>query len=91
MYEKLIFTDEDGEEVEFFIIEQTRVSNKDYLLVAETSEDLDGEDEVNAMIVKDISSPEDEEAVYEFLEDENEMEIVSKIFEELLEDTEIDK
>jgi uncharacterized protein YrzB (UPF0473 family) len=91
MYEKLIFTDEAGEKNEFYIIEQTRVNNTDYLLVIDADEDIDGDDEVAAMIVKDISSPEDEEAIYEFVEDDRELDSVSKIFDELLDDVDIEK
>ena len=39
-----------------------------------------------AYILKDMSSPEDTDALYEMVEDEEELDSVSKIFEEMLED-----
>ncbi|SHI54298.1 DUF1292 domain-containing protein [Parasporobacterium paucivorans] len=87
MNEKIKFTDSiTGEEIEMFVIEQTRVNNMEYLLVTESEDD--GE-EAEAYILKDLSCPEEEEAVYEFVEDDAELKYVSDIFAELLEDTEI--
>ncbi len=88
MYEKLMFTDEAGEQVEFYILEQTRINGMNYLLVVDSSVDLeeDSDEEVEAMIVKDISDEEDSEAIYEIVTDENEIESVSKLFDELLEE-----
>lgn len=84
MDEKIKFKDElTGEEIEFFVLEQTKINNMDYLLV--TASD-DGEEE--AYILKDLSLDDEEEAVYEFVEDVDELEYVSKIFEEILEDIE---
>lgn len=77
-----------NEEVEFFIIEQTRINNTNYILV--TEEDDAQLDEVEAYILKDLSSDSDEEAVYEFVEDDDEMEAVSSIFAELLDDIDIE-
>lgn len=87
MFEKLVFTDENGCDAEFYVLEQTRVNNTDYLLVADKVND---EEEAEAMIVKDVSKPEDTEAVYEIVEDEGEIESISKIFNELLEDIEVE-
>ena len=79
--DKIKFQDsETGEEVEFQVVEQTRVNNINYLLVTE------GEDEETAYILKDLSEDTDTEANYEILEDDDEIGYVSKIFEELLED-----
>lgn len=86
MYEKLVFTDENGDGKEFYVLEQTRVNNTDYLLVVDT---LDDDLEAEALIVKDMSKPEDTEAVYEIVENENELESVSKIFNELLDDIDV--
>lgn len=83
MFEKIKFTDEEGAEFEFSVIEQTRVNNTDYLLVTDSEEE---EEEINAFIVKDLSAPEDEEALYEIVEDNDEFESVAKIFEELVGD-----
>ena len=84
MTEKIVFTMEDtGEEVELYVIEETRVNGRNYLLVTDRDEDLE---EGEAYILKDMSSPEDTDALYEMVEDEEELDSVSKIFEEMLED-----
>ena len=87
-YQKIKFTDgETGEEVEFNVVEQTRINNINYLLVTEDEES----DEETAYILKDLSDDVDSEANYELLEDDNEIEYVAKIFAELLDDVDIEK
>ncbi len=83
-----MFTDESGEEVEFYVLEQTRINGMNYLLVVDSKSDLeeDSDDEIEALIVKDISDEADSEAIYEIVTDENEIESVSKLFDELLDD-----
>jgi len=84
--EKIKFTFEDTkEEVEFFVLEQTRVSGKNYILVTDSEED-----EAECLILKDMSTTEDTESLYEIVEDEVELSAVLKIFEELLEDVDIE-
>lgn len=83
--EKIVFTLEDtGENVEFFVLEETRLNGVDYILVTD-SEEEDGE----ALILKDLSADGDSEAVFEIVEDDRELESVMGIFEQLLEDVEI--
>ena len=72
--EKITFCPEDGEAVEFFVLEQT-------------SEDDDAE----ALILKDVSAPEDEEAIYSIVDDDKEMDAVAAIFTDMLEDIELEK
>ena len=84
--EKIKFTFEDtNEEVEFFVLEQTRISGKNYILVTDSEED-----EAECLILKDTSAAEDTESVYEIVEDEAELLGVMKVFEELLEDVDIE-
>lgn len=83
MTEKITFTvEETGEEVELFVVEETRVSGVNYLLVTDSADDEEGE----AYILKDVSDESDTDAIYEMVEDEKELDAVSKIFEELLDD-----
>lgn len=90
MSEKIKFTDNDTkEEIEFIVIEETRVNNTNYLLVTEEIES--DEDEEVAYILKDLSTSEDKEANYIIVEDDDEIEYISKIFSELLEDIDIEK
>lgn len=88
MEEKIKFTvEETGEEVEFFVVEQTRINNMDYLLVTEEQDD----DEAEAYILKDISKTEDENAIYELVENDSELEYVSAIFAEILDDIDLQR
>lgn len=82
--EKIIFTFDD-EKVEFYVLEQTKVNGMSYILVTD-SDDEDGE----CLIMKDLSKAEDTESVYEIVEDEVELEALLKVFEELLEDVDIE-
>ena len=84
--ERITFTFEDTkEEVEFFVLEQTKVNGFSYLLVADSEED-----EAECLILKDMSEAEDTESLYEIVEDEVELSAVLKVFEELLEDIDIE-
>lgn len=83
--EKIIFTPEDGEQVEFFVLEQTLLGGINYILVTDSQEE-----EAEALILKDMSGQAEAEALYEIVEDDSELEAVSKIFQEMLEDVEID-
>lgn len=87
MYEKLKFTIPDTEEeVEFFVVEQTMLNNVNYLLVTESE---DEETEADAYILKDLSKPMDEQAQYVMVEDDEEMEAVSQVFAQLLDDIDL--
>ena len=86
--EKLTFVTEDQESVDFYSIEETRVNGINYLLVTESEDEED--EEAEAYILKDTSKAEDTEAVYEFVESEEELDAVSRIFAELLEDMDLE-
>ena len=70
-------TDE-GEEIPFYIIEQTTLAGKDFLLVTDSDTD---EDEAEVYIMQEISD-QDDQTVYEFVEDEAQLEALSKVFAE---------
>lgn len=83
--EKITFIQEGtGEETEFFVLEETRLNGTDYILVADSEEE-----DAQALILKDLSADGDQEAVYEIVEDDRELESVLGIFEQLLEDVDI--
>ena len=48
------------------------------------------EDDAECLILKDTSAPEEKDSVYEMVEEEVELNAVLKVFEELLEDVEIE-
>lgn len=80
----IMFTTEDGDEVKFHVIEETRINGTDYLLVLDDIED----EEQEALILKDVSAEGEAEAIYEIVEDEKELKAVADLFGEILEDTE---
>ena len=82
--ETIQITSEDGEQIQFYVVEQTRVNGKDYILVTETEDE-----EAEAYILKDVSSDKEPEAVYEFVEEEDELNALAAVFSELVDDTDI--
>ena len=82
--DKIVFTPEGGEPVPFYVLEQTRLGGIDYILVTD-SEDGDSE----ALILRDTSSMEENEAVYEIVTDDEELNAVAAVFQNMLEDIEL--
>ncbi|MEG0806103.1 MAG: DUF1292 domain-containing protein [Lachnospiraceae bacterium] len=82
--EKISFLDpQTNENVELFVVEETKLNGETYLLVAEEEEG-----DSDAYIFKEVSSN-GEENCYEMVEDEAELDAVSDIFSELLEDVDV--
>ena len=79
------FIMDEGEEIPFYIIEQTTLAGKDFLLVTDSDTQ---EDEAQVYIMQEISD-QDDQTIYEFVEDEAQLEALSKVFEELLDDVDI--
>lgn len=79
--EKITFIQDGEESADFFILEQTRISGINYILVTD-QEEGDGE----ALILKDLSSPEETESLYEIVSDEDELGAVADMFGNLLDD-----
>lgn len=79
------FMTDEGEEIPFYIIEQTTLAGKDFLLVTDSDND---DDEAQVYIMQEISD-QDDQTIYEFVEDEAQLEALSKVFEELLDDVDI--
>lgn len=80
--EKITFFDEEsGENLEVFVVEQTKLNGKNYLLVAE---DEDGDS--TAYILREESGQNNEDLFYEIVEDEALLSALSGIFAEMLED-----
>ena len=82
--EKIKFQSEDGI-VEFYVEEQTTIAGITYLLVSDSQDD-----EANAYILKDISEKDSQEACYEMVEDEDELQAVFKVFEQMLDDVDLE-
>ena len=77
---------EDGGMVDFFVLEETRLNGQNYLLVTDSSDEEDGE----CYILKDISRQEDAEAVYVFVEEDEELDCLYPIFSQLISDMDVD-
>lgn len=82
--EKIVFEPDNESPVEFYVLEHIKIGGIQYILVTE-QEEGDGD----ALILKDISAPEDTEAIYEIVEDETELDAVAAVFENILEDIEL--
>lgn len=80
---QFLFLDEDGNEIEFIVLEQTTLAGRNYLLVADSME----EDGV-VLIMREVQL-EDDYVSYEIVEDEAELDMISKIFNELTEEFEV--
>ena len=74
-----------GESVDFYVLEETRINARSYLLVTDAPEGEDGE----CYILKDVSGQQDAEAVYEFVDDDDELDGVFRVFEQLLSDADV--
>ena len=85
-YESIPFLTDDGLKIDFCVIEQTRINGVNYLLVTDSEEDV-GE----CLILKDTSEDQDQESLYEIVEDEKELDAVLTVFEELLDDVDIER
>lgn len=84
--EKIKFMSEEMQETDFYVLEQTKINGVSYILVTDSEED-----DAECLILKDTSAEDDKESVYEIVEDVTELGAVLKIFEELLEDIEIER
>ena len=84
--EKIKFMSEEMKtEVEFFVLEQTRINGVSYILVTDSEEGA-----AQCLILRDTSPADDTDSVYEIVDDDNELGVISKVFEELLEDVDIE-
>ena len=86
--EQIKITAETGEEINFYVLEQTRVNGMNYLLVTESDDETE---EADAYVLKDLSKDSDADAIYEIVEDDTELDYVSKIFAEILDDIDLDR
>ena len=82
--EKISFAGNNGDSIDFFVIEKTTLGGVDYMLVTESEEG-----DSDAYVLKDVSSAEDGEGIYEIVDDENELKAVGQVFQSLLDDIDI--
>ena len=84
---KITLVTDDGGAVDFYVLEETRINGMSYLLVTDAADD---DEEGECYILKDLSESDDADALYELVEDDNEIDHLFKIFSELLEDADVD-
>lgn len=84
--EKIMFTSKEGEGVELYVLEQTRLGGVDYILVTES-----GDGDGDALVLKDVSEQGEADALYEIVDDDEELDAVASIFSEMLEDIDLEK
>lgn len=83
--EKIKFMLDTQESVDFFVLEQTKLGGKQYILVTDAPEG-----DADALILRENPLGEGKsESVYEVVEDDTELSAVAAVFENLLDDTEI--
>ena len=82
--EKIRFSG-DGEDLELFVLDSTRLAGKEYLLVTDVEEG-DG----NCYILEDISAGSEAEACYRMVEDDRLLDYLAGIFGEQLEELDIE-
>lgn len=85
--EKITLQTDTGELVDFYVLEETRINGMNYLMVTDAEED---DEEGECYILKDVSRDEDSDAVYEFVENDDELDYLYRIFTELLEDMDVE-
>ena len=85
--EKITLQTEDGEFVDFYVLEETRINGMNYLMVTDSEDD---EEDGECYILKDVSKAEDSDAVYEFVENDDELDYLYRIFTELMEDMKVE-
>lgn len=81
---KFSFADENGE-ADFYVLEETMINGSTYILVTDSEAD-----DAECLILRETKEPDGEDSVYEIVEDDTELLAVSKVFEELLEDVNIE-
>lgn len=82
----IVLETENGEKIELYAEEETRVNGVSYLLASDSCND-----DANAYILKDVSSDEDEEAEYVMVEDETEFDAIADVFSKMIEDVDLIK
>ena len=82
-FETVTMTDENGEEIEFSIIDNVACGGERYLLVVET--ELMDDDETDAIILKEVSINTDD-VTYELVEDDAEFKRLADLFSKKAED-----
>ena len=77
----IVFQDEEGNDVTFDVVAETRFQENNYVLVTEPDDDV-------AVLLKEVRD-ENDDIVYETIEDDKEFEAVGELFSAIFEDIEL--
>lgn len=85
MAETVFFYDEETDEnIQFYVVEEVRINNVNYVLVTDSEED-----EATAYILKEVSVDENGDSVYEMVSEDDELEYIGRVFDQVLDDIDI--
>lgn len=79
--DQIVLEGENGEKLVFYVLEQTRIAGRSYLLVTDSKDE-----EATAVILRDDSEDTDLESLYVFVEDDAEFEAIAGVFEGMLDE-----
>ncbi|MBQ1689408.1 MAG: DUF1292 domain-containing protein [Lachnospiraceae bacterium] len=79
----ITFALEDNTKVQLEVLEETKINGNNYLLAVDYEDDT-------ALILKEMQANGDE-VTYAIVEDEQELDAISKVFSELLDDVEFER
>lgn len=79
----ITFALEDNTKVQLEVLEETKINGNNYLLAVDYEDDT-------ALILKEMQENGDE-VTYAIVEDEQELDAISKVFSELLDDVEFER
>ncbi|MEE1228379.1 MAG: DUF1292 domain-containing protein [Lachnospiraceae bacterium] len=91
-FEKIPFYDENNEQIDFYVLEQTKIAGNDYLLVTDEEgiADAESSEDATVYVMKAVEDGEDSSVVtYEFVNDDDELQAVMQIFEQLMDEIDI--
>ncbi len=87
---EIVLTAEDGSEEAFFVVEKAEIAGRVYLLVTDQEWNEENEEEGEALILRVREEEDGSDMVRcDVVEDEKELVVVSKYFEELMEDIDL--
>ena len=72
----------------FYVLAQTKIDGRDYLLVSDV--DPDGDEDGDVYILRDDSDSQDVEACYVFVEDDKEYDRATLAFSDIIDELDID-
>ncbi len=88
---KIMLTADDGSEEAFFVVEKAEIAGREYLLVTSQEQGGDDTEDVETALILRVNeqNAEKDMLVYDVVDDEKELLILSKYFEELVDDLDL--